>query len=160
MTPASPVTAYIAIGANQGNREANIHLAIEKLRATQDIEVGKVSSLLENPAVGGPTDSADFLNAVVQVHTSLSPRDLLTHLLEIERDLGRIRREKWGPRLIDLDLILYGDAIIAEEGLHVPHPLMHTRTFVLQPLTEIAPNARHPILNMTAQQLLDQLHSR
>ncbi len=158
MTPGASVIAYVAIGANEGDREANIRLAIAKLGATERIRVGKVSSLLENPAMGGPNGSADFLNAVVQVRTPLSPRALLAHLLEIERELGRVRREKWGPRLIDLDLILYGDAIVAEDGLHVPHPLMHTRSFVLQPLTEIAPEAWHPILKMTARQLLTQLN--
>ncbi|MCU1464832.1 MAG: 2-amino-4-hydroxy-6-hydroxymethyldihydropteridine pyrophosphokinae [Actinomycetia bacterium] len=157
MTSDASVIAYIAIGANEGDRRANIHLAIAKIEATEGVRVSKVSSLLDNPAIGGPKSSGDFLNAVVEVHTTLPARFLLARLLEVERELGRIRREKWGPRVIDLDLILYGQEVIAEEGLHVPHPLMHTRKFVLHPLAEIAPDARHPVLKMSARELLDRL---
>ena len=93
---------------------------------------GRVSSLLENPAVGGPKDSPPFLNAAAEIETTLSPIELLHRLLEIEKSLGRVRREKWEPRLIDLDLLLYGDQIIDTPELKIPHPLMHQRKFVLQ----------------------------
>jgi 2-amino-4-hydroxy-6-hydroxymethyldihydropteridine diphosphokinase len=150
----TPVIAYIALGANLGDRRANIERAIDLLRATAGIRVRKVSSLLENDAVGGPTNSPAFLNAAVEVDTTTSPRELLTRLLAIERELGRERREKWGPRPIDLDLLLFGGQVIDEPDLKVPHPLMHERRFVLAPLAEIAPQALHPTLGKAVRDLL------
>ncbi len=155
-----PAIAYIALGANLGDRRANIEAAVERLRATDGVLVTKVSPPMENPAVGGPADSPPFLNAVAEIQTTLPPRELLDRLLQIEKDLGRTRREKWGPRAIDLDLILYGDQIIAERDLHVPHPLMHERRFVLEPLAQIAPHALHPERKRTAAQMLDDLELR
>ena len=151
------VTAYIALGANLGDRRATMLRAIDLLKTTDDIEVLHVSSFIENPAVGGPPDSPAFFNGVAKVETSLSPEPLLDRLLEIEHELGRIRREKWEPRAIDLDVILYGDQVVKIDRLTIPHPLMHERRFVLQPLAEIAPDAMHPVLKLTAQQLLERL---
>lgn len=151
------VTAYIALGANLGDRAANIEAAIQKLRATPAIEVTKISSLIETPAVGGPPDSPPFLNAAAELRTTLLPQALLARLLEIEQELGRTRRIKWGPRLIDLDLVLYSDQIIAEPHLQIPHPLMHERRFVLTPLSEIAPHVEHPVLKTTIAKLSRQL---
>ncbi|MEA2710846.1 MAG: hypothetical protein QOF78_3447 [Phycisphaerales bacterium] len=139
-------TAYIALGANLGDRRGNIDAALDRLRATPGVRVTKVSSLLENPAVGGPADSPPFLNAAAEIETTLAPRALLDALLDIERQLGRERREKWGPRTIDLDLLLYGEQILDEPHLKIPHPLLHERRFVLDPLKELAPRAFHPIL--------------
>ena len=152
--------AYIALGANLGERERNIWDAVDRLEARDDIEVAQVSSLLENPAVGGTDDSPAFVNAAARVVTALSPEELLARLLEVERDMGRSRREKWEPRLIDLDLLLFGQRVVDTPRLKLPHPLMHERRFVLQPLAEIAPQVVHPVLRLTAAQLLQTLASR
>lgn len=154
------IIAYIALGANLGDREGNLRLAIEKLRQTPGVMVTKVSTMLENPAIGGPADSPPFLNAAAEVETTLPPAELLKRLLEIEKEIGRVRREKWGPRQIDLDLLLYGDQIIQSAEMSIPHPLMPERLFVLQPLSEIAPNIVHPILRRTISELLAALKSR
>lgn len=151
------VTAYIALGANLGDRAANLNVALDALRRTPDIEVPNASASHEYPAVGGPLDSPPFLNAAAELRTGLSAQQLLNRLLEIERSMGRERREKWGPRVIDLDLLLYGDKIIAQQDLHVPHPLMHERRFVLEPLAEIAPKLVHPVLQKTVAELLQSL---
>jgi 2-amino-4-hydroxy-6-hydroxymethyldihydropteridine diphosphokinase len=152
-------TAYIAAGANLGDRAGNIAAAVQALRHTPGIVITNQSRLIENPAVGGPAGSPSFLNGVVEIGTTLTPAALLSRLLEVERSLGRERRAKWEPRAIDLDLVLFGDAIIDEPNLKVPHPLMHERRFVLQPLAEIAPGVVHPILRQTALELL-QNHAR
>src|SRR4051812_16513665 len=104
-----PATAYIALGANLGDRNANLNAALQLLREGSGVDVTAVSTFIENPAVGGPADSPLFLNAAAALRTTLSPRDLLARLLEVEQSLGRVRGERWGPRLIDLDLLLYDD---------------------------------------------------
>jgi 2-amino-4-hydroxy-6-hydroxymethyldihydropteridine diphosphokinase len=149
-----PVTAYIALGANLGHREQNLRSAITALNDTPGCTMLRVSSFLENAAVGGPADSPPFLNAAAELLTTLDPHQLLQRLLDIEISLGRDRREKWYPRTIDLDLLLFANQIIDDPDLKVPHPLMHTRRFVLQPLAEIAPNQLHPTLHLPIHQLL------
>jgi len=138
--------AYIGVGANLADREASIRVAIERLGASRGIEVLNVSKMIDNPAAGGPPNSPAFLNGAIEVRTSLSARELLDRMLDIEKSLGRERRLKWGPRTIDLDLLLFEDQIIAEPGLTVPHALLHERPFVLEPLAQIAPNVMHPTL--------------
>jgi 2-amino-4-hydroxy-6-hydroxymethyldihydropteridine diphosphokinase len=155
-----PVTAFIALGANLGDRDHNIGAALSKLAQTQGIRVEQVSTLMDNPAVGMPADSPPFLNGAAEIKTTLGSHALLHRLLEIENELGRRRCQKWEPRKIDLDLLLFGDQIISSQELVVPHPLMHERRFVLEPLAQIAPQAVHPVLQMTVAGLLANLDSR
>ena len=152
-----PTIAYVALGANLGDREANIRAALDQLGRTPAVRVTKVSALLENPAVGGPDDSPPFLNAVAELETTIEPEALMRRLLEIESHLGRRRTERWGPRTIDLDLLLYGDRRIDSPGLHVPHPRMAERSFVLQPMAEIAPKVIHPVTRMSMSEMLAAL---
>ncbi len=151
------ITAYLGLGANLGDRAANIKAALDMLPASSGVRVVKVSSLMENPAQGGPEGAPNFLNAAARIETSLGSHALLHRMMEIERKLHRQRRVKWEPRTIDMDLLLYGDQIISSQELVVPHPLMHERRFVLVPLAEIAPEAVHPALQMTVLGLLTNL---
>lgn len=158
--PTSPAaTAYIALGANLGDRAANLRHALERLVVASDIDVGAVSDFIETPAVGSPPNSPDYLNAAAELRTRLSPRALLDRLLEVERDMGRVRREKWGSRPIDLDLLLFGDWVMHEPELTIPHPRMHERYFVLAPLAQIAPDMVHPTSKKKIRQLLADLKS-
>jgi 2-amino-4-hydroxy-6-hydroxymethyldihydropteridine diphosphokinase len=159
VTQLSSVKAYIALGANLGNRVANLRAALNQLAAIPFTRVTAISTFLENPAVGGPPNSPPFLNAVAEVQTSQPPHDLLDRLLEIEKALGRQRLEKWGPRTIDLDLLLYGNLILVTANLTLPHPRMHERRFVLQPLAEIAPDLVVPGLDKTVGELLEALQA-
>jgi 2-amino-4-hydroxy-6-hydroxymethyldihydropteridine diphosphokinase len=152
---AGAVHCFVGIGSNLGGRAANIAAALEAMRRSAGIEVVRVSRLMEFDAVGGPAGSPAFLNAAAELSTTLGSHALLKRLLEIERELGRERRIKWEPRTIDLDLLLYGQSIISSDELVVPHPLMHERLFVLEPLAEIAPEAMHPALQMTVAGLLE-----
>jgi 2-amino-4-hydroxy-6-hydroxymethyldihydropteridine diphosphokinase len=153
----TPINAYIGIGSNLGDRQKNIRAAVDRMKHSPGIAVLSVSSMLENPAIGGPPDSPPFFNAAAKIETTVGSHALLHQLLEIEKSLGRDRRVKWEPRLIDLDLLLYGDQIVSSQELVVPHPLMHERAFVLRPLAEIAPDAVHPTLQMTIAGLLANL---
>jgi 2-amino-4-hydroxy-6-hydroxymethyldihydropteridine diphosphokinase len=134
-------TAYVGVGSNLGDRHATIGRALDLLAAHPGIEVAAVSSLRETDPVGY-VDQPSFLNGAARLETTLAPRELLAVLLRTELDLGRERRERWGPRTIDLDLLLYGDAVLDEPGLTLPHPRLHERRFALEPLAELAPHAR------------------
>jgi 2-amino-4-hydroxy-6-hydroxymethyldihydropteridine diphosphokinase len=151
------MTAYIALGANLGDRRANIARALELLRATPGVDVIKVSDLIETAAVGGPPDSPRYLNGAAELHTTLSAETVLERLLAIEAEIGRIRRLQWEPRTIDLDLLLYGNRVVNAPSLKLPHPLMHLRRFVLEPLAQIAPGVMHPTQRQTIAQLLKGL---
>jgi 2-amino-4-hydroxy-6-hydroxymethyldihydropteridine diphosphokinase len=131
---------HIGLGANLVDREATIRAALERLDAEEGIEVVRVSSLRETDPVGYE-DQPRFLNGVAELETELSPGELLERLLAVERDLGRVRQgPRYGPRTIDLDLLLYGDALVDEPGLEIPHPRMTERRFVLEPLAELDPD--------------------
>lgn len=153
------VSAFVALGANLGNRRENIDSAIALLRETPGVVVSAVSNLLENLAIGMPEGSPAFLNAVAKIETTLAAHALLKRLHDIEHELGRSRDEKWASRKIDLDLLLYGNKVLSSDSLVVPHPLMHERRFVLEPLAELAPDVVHPTLQMTVQGLLDELNT-
>jgi 2-amino-4-hydroxy-6-hydroxymethyldihydropteridine diphosphokinase len=137
------VRAYVGLGANLGPREQTLRRATELVDAANEVEVIAVSELRETEPVG-VVDQPQFLNGAVLVETTLSARALLDLLLEVERALGRVRAERWGPRLVDLDLLLYGDEIIDEHGLRVPHPRLHERRFALEPLAELDPQLEIP----------------
>jgi dihydroneopterin aldolase/2-amino-4-hydroxy-6-hydroxymethyldihydropteridine diphosphokinase len=135
--------AFIGLGTNLGNREENLALARQKITALPHTDVTKFSSVYST-LPWGRTEQPEFLNQVVSIDTRLTPRELLEELLDIEKDMGRERIECWGPRIIDLDLLLYGDQVIKEPDLVVPHPWLTKRAFVLTPLLEIAPGLKMP----------------
>ena len=128
---------YIALGSNLGDREATIRAALRDLEEKADVRVVQCSRLYETEPVGGPPQQGPYLNAVAQLDTNLSPHELLARLLEIERRHGRRRDAPNGPRTLDLDLLLFGDCVIDEDHLTVPHLRMWQRPFVMQPLEEI-----------------------
>ena len=130
--------AYVGLGANLGPREETLRRALELLERSPGVDVLAVSELRETEPVG-VIEQPRFLNGAAALETSLSARELLDLLLEVERTLGRVRDERWGPRLIDLDLLLYGAETIDEPGLDVPHPRLHERRFALEPLAELDP---------------------
>ena len=135
--------AYVGLGANLGAREKTIRRAVELLAQAPGVDAVAVSELRETEPVG-VVDQPSFLNGAAALETSLSARELLDLLLEIERTLGRVRAERWGPRLIDLDLLLFGAETIDEPGLRVPHPRLHERRFALEPLAELDPEVAIP----------------
>jgi 2-amino-4-hydroxy-6-hydroxymethyldihydropteridine diphosphokinase len=151
-----PATAYIALGSNLGDRRRFLDQALQLLREQPRVTVGRVSSYHETEPVGGPPGQGPYLNAAAELQTDLPPRDLLRLLLDIEARLGRVRQERFGPRNIDLDLLLYGNVMRDDAELTLPHPRMHERLFVLRPLAEIAPRARHPRLGLTVREMLDR----
>jgi len=136
-------SAFVGIGSNLGDRERNIRQAVELLSAEGGIDVVAVSEIRETDPVG-PVEQGPFLNGAVRIETDLAPRKLLERLLAVEERLGRVRRERWGPRTIDLDLLLYGDDVVEEPGLTVPHPRLHERRFALEPLSDLAPSLEIP----------------
>jgi 2-amino-4-hydroxy-6-hydroxymethyldihydropteridine diphosphokinase len=151
-----PYRAVIALGANLGMRDRALREALARLDELPTVEVGRVSGFIETDAVGGPPGQRKYINAAAILNTSLSPRELLTVLLDIEHELGRVRAkdQRNEPRTIDLDLLLYDQQIVREPGLEVPHPRLHERHFVLLPLSEIAPDWGHPVFKKSMRELL------
>ena len=144
-------TAYIALGSNLGDKEANLRRALELL-IERGVEIVKTSTFISTEPYG-VTDQPQFLNGVCEVRTSLEPLELLHTLLDIEQEMGRVRLRHWGERNIDLDLLLYEDVVLDTPELKLPHPDMQNRDFVLLPLAEIAPELVHPILQKSIEEL-------
>lgn len=156
ITERTPVIAYLGLGANLGEPAQQVREALERLNGAFEVEVTRVSTFYRNPPLG-PENQPWYVNAVARVRTRLGPEELLRLLQQIEAAMGRVRGEKWGPRVIDLDLLLYNGEVIFTPKLVVPHPEMHHRVFVLAPLAEIAPRAWHPVLHKSAEDLLAEL---
>jgi len=148
-------SVFLLLGSNLGNREQYLNQAIS-LISTQVSPVIKLSSIYETQS-WGKDDAPDYLNQVILLETDIPARELLDKILGIELTLGRKREEKWGSRTIDIDILFYGDKIINEQGLHVPHPELHNRRFTLEPLDEIAPDLIHPVLGKTISVIKNEL---
>lgn len=146
--------AYLSLGSNVGQRELHLREAISRLNGVGTVV--SISSFYETEPVE-VTDQAWFLNCAVALETSQAPLELMKNLLDIERKMGRVRDRKKGPRTIDIDILFFGDSILDSTELTIPHPAMHERRFVLEPLSEIAPEARHPVLKKTVRELLEEL---
>jgi 2-amino-4-hydroxy-6-hydroxymethyldihydropteridine diphosphokinase len=152
--PRLPPSVYLALGANLGDRQANLQAALAALPPAVNV-LERSSIYVTDP--WGMTDQPDFLNMVIRGETELSPQDLLVRLKRLEKDLGRQPSIRYGPRLIDIDILFYADLVLESPGLIIPHPRLHERTFVLVPLAEIAPNLIHPVLHRPIHDLLEQV---
>jgi 2-amino-4-hydroxy-6-hydroxymethyldihydropteridine diphosphokinase len=140
-------TVYLLLGSNLGNRKEILEKAIELLAQKVGVVIKQSKDYETSP--WGVTDQPDFLNLALEIHTKLRPLEVLEQTQSIENQLGRVRKEKWGARLIDIDIMFYGNEIIDEPTLKVPHPFLHERDFALTPLAEIAPDFVHPIFEKT-----------
>lgn len=147
----------IGLGSNEGDRRAILEAAVARLRQTPSVSVAAVSTLCETLPVGGSPGQPAYLNGALRAKTSLGPHELLACLQQIEHDLGRRRTERWGPRTIDLDLLLYDDLVLDSPSLVVPHPRMAWRRFVLEPAREVAGFMVHPVIGWTVDRLLEHL---
>jgi 2-amino-4-hydroxy-6-hydroxymethyldihydropteridine diphosphokinase len=144
---------YVGLGANVGDPERTLAAAADALSRLPDVDLRRRSSLYAAAPIGPA--QPEFRNAVVSLVSRRSPEELLAALLDIERAHGRIRAERWGPRVLDLDILLWGSRVVDQPGLRVPHPELHRRRFALEPLAELDPEARHPVLQKTVAELLD-----
>lgn len=153
-------SSYLGLGANLGSRSSTIGNALAMLsrhELIRNIDKCDVASLYQTSPVGGPPGQRDYFNTCVRIETSASPHDLLAILARIENQLGRVRNEKWSARTIDIDILMMGVFVLSDPDLTLPHPHMHERRFVLEPLAEIAGPVVHPVLKLTIDELLDQI---
>lgn len=148
--------AYISIGSNIGNKEENIKNSIEKLKEYKEIDVTKVSSIIETEP-WGYEEQDSFKNSAIEIRTFLNPKELMTILLTIEDEMKRERIIRWGPRIIDLDIIFFDDYVTSDEFVTIPHPRMEDREFVLAPLNEISPNLIHPLNKKRVFRMLEEI---
>lgn len=149
---------YLGLGSNLGDRAGYLFRAVEAIDRLERIRCHRVSDFYETEPVGGPPDQRPFINAAAEIETVLNPATLLERLQNVEQDLGRPpppRQQRWGPRVVDIDVLLYDDLVFSVSGLTVPHPRMHERWFVLRPLVDLAPEVVHPLLHRTMSQLLE-----
>jgi 2-amino-4-hydroxy-6-hydroxymethyldihydropteridine diphosphokinase len=147
--------AVILLGTNKGERSTNVAVALRFIEENCG-SITRFSSIYET-APWGKTDQSSFLNQVIEINTTLTSRQLLDQLLSIETNMGRTRKEKWEPRLIDLDILFFNSEVHKEVGLTIPHPHLHERRFTLVPLNEILSDFRHPVFALTVKELLEQL---
>ena len=146
-------TAYLGLGSNLGNRLAFLRGGRDTLVNQTGIALIQASGVYETEAIGGPPDSPLFLNAVLQIRTSLAPEQLIEACLAAENEFGRTRQMRWASRTLDIDILFYDDLVLGKEHLTVPHPRLQERAFVLAPLLEIAPDLKHPMLDKTIVEL-------
>lgn len=149
-------TAYVALGSNMGDKKAYLDLAVQRLNEREDCQVKAVSDYLTTAPYGG-VEQDDFLNGALELRTLLEPEELLSVLHEIEQEANRVRVIHWGPRTLDLDILLYDDLVMDTPTLHIPHIEMHLRDFVLVPMAQIAPWKRHPLKGKTVEEMLRDL---
>lgn len=150
-------TVYLGLGSNMGDRGKNIQEAINRLNSNCNMVVVSVSPLY-NTAPFGFESQPDFLNGAAEIRTNLAPYEVLEACMDVEKSLGRIRTLRWGPRIIDLDILFYDDMILNDERLVIPHPLLHEREFVLLPLKDIAPEITHPIYKISVLKMYETLY--
>lgn len=147
---------YLGLGSNSGDREKSLNLALKELKGLKSLKILKISSIYETEPVGFKAQNW-FLNAVVKIQTKLPPLELFYTLQGIERKMGRRKGKRWGPRKIDLDILLYDRKVMKEDKLILPHPQLHKRKFVLIPLIELGVRLKHPVLNLTPKKLLENI---
>lgn len=150
-------TAYIALGSNMGDKKGYLDMAVKRLDERKDCQVKKVSDYLVTAPYGG-MEQDDFLNGALELRTMLDPEELLEALHQIEQEANRVREIHWGPRTLDLDILLYDDLVLDTPDLHIPHIELHLRDFVLIPMAQIAPWKRHPLLGKTVEELKNRNH--
>ena len=152
----SPTTGYLGLGANLGDRQENLAQAVKALNAGPELSVLRTSGIYQS-APWGLAGQPDFFNMVAEISTTLSPQKLLDRVKFLEREMGRKPGPRFGPRLIDVDILLYGDTVVDQPDLCIPHASLHLRAFALVPLAELTPDSVHPVIGVTIAQLAERV---